>query len=179
MNTFNLLCYFSCIWKLRSELNLFVKIDKRLQRLTKESHIYWETYINRLINKAEHQQTGLPSLVWLPGLTQTLSWIMQCVSHARPNNTLTRAHRAQPIQQKLRPHPEIFSGHFSLQTSKLSSAQKQTRSENICLLLGRVAIIQRLQIYVTTAYILRIRHGQHGSTSVSSGQKPRWQEIMR
>ncbi|KAM7396695.1 hypothetical protein PAMP_019718 [Pampus punctatissimus] len=60
---------------------------------------------------------------------------------------------------------EILSGHFSLQASKLSSAQKQTRSEDVCLLLGRVALPQRVQRYVTTAHILRQYNGQHGNTT--------------
>lgn len=63
------------------------------------------------------------------------------------------------------PHPEILSGHSSLQAAKLSSAQKQTRSEDVCLLLGRVALPQRLQRYVTTAHILRQYSGQHGTTT--------------
>lgn len=63
------------------------------------------------------------------------------------------------------PHPETLSGHCSLQASKLSSAQKQTRSEDVCLLLGRVAIPQRVQRYVTTAHIPKQHHGQHGTTT--------------
>lgn len=63
------------------------------------------------------------------------------------------------------PRSELLSGHSSLQASKLSSAQKQTRSEDVCLLLGRVAIPQRVQRYVTTAHILRQHHGQHGTTT--------------
>lgn len=51
------------------------------------------------------------------------------------------------------PRPEILSGHSSLQASKLRSAQKPTTSEEVCMLLGRVAIPQRVQRYVTTAHI--------------------------
>lgn len=61
--------------------------------------------------------------------------------------------------------PEILSGHPSLQASKLSSAQKPARSEDVCLLLGRVVIPQRAQRYVTTAHILRQHHEQHGTTT--------------
>lgn len=73
-------------------------------------------------------------------------------------NALPRACRTQPLQQ--RPHPEILSGQLSLQASKLSSAQKHTRSEDVCLLLGRVAIPQREQRYVTTAHVPRQHHAQ-------------------
>lgn len=65
------------------------------------------------------------------------------------------------------PRPEILSGHSSLQASKHSSAQKQTRSEEVCLLLGCAAIPQRMQRYVTTAHILRQHHDQHRTTTAA------------
>lgn len=61
----------------------------------------------------------------------------------------TAAAEASP-RNPLRPTP--------LQASKLSSAQKHTRSEHVCLLLGGVAIPQREESYLTTAHILRRRH---------------------
>lgn len=63
------------------------------------------------------------------------------------------------------PHPKIFSGHSSLQASKHSSTQKETRSEEVCLLLGRVVIPQRMQRYVTTAHILKQHQGPHRTTT--------------
>lgn len=65
--------------------------------------------------------------------------------------------RVQKIQQQLRapsasPRNPLRS-LSSLQASKLSSAQKQTRSENVQLQPGHMAVAQRVQRYVITAQI--------------------------
>lgn len=86
-------------------------------------------------------------------------------SCARTNNTLTRACTPQPIRQQ-RPQflclAQKFSGRSSLcRPLKLAQPKKQTRSEDVCLPLGRVAIPQREQRYVTTVNIPGQHHGWH------------------
>ena len=91
---------------------------------------------------------------------------------ARPNNTLTRAQGPEPTQQQPRPPllclaQKILLGRSSPQASKLSSAQKKTRSEDVRLPPSRVAIPQWAQRFVTTAHILGLHHGLRATTTTA------------